>query len=106
MSQNRLLKLTAICAALVLMLANVGCQTSGGSVRLGYDAIDHSQLTSSEIGLILKNAEAAANKETSLLRVDASGEQRTCRMHIIVMNRYGKVIGRRSMDESLMESLW
>lgn len=100
MSNNRLFKGVATCAALVMVLAIAGCQNSGSRVRLGYDAFSDPQLTDAEVLLILNHAEEAANKEPSLLRVDASGEQRNCRMHIIVMDRFGKVIGRRSMDDA------
>ena len=100
MLQNRLIKGTLTCAAMVMMLATVGCHTTWHNDRQAYDTFSDPQLTVTDVQLILTHAEAAANTEPSLLRVDALGVQRTCKMHIIVMNRLGHVIGRRSMDDA------
>jgi uncharacterized protein GlcG (DUF336 family) len=58
------------------------------------------ELTDADVATILDQAEAAAKSQTSLLRVNSAGEKQTCRMHIIVMNRNGRTIGRRSMDDA------
>jgi len=50
--------------------------------------------------MILNQAQAAAKRETSLLRVNAAGTPRTCRMHIIVVDRFGRISGRRSMPDA------
>ena len=100
MLQNLLIKGTLTCTAMVMMLATVGCHTTWHHDRQAYDTFSDSHLTVTDVQLILTHAEAAANTEPSLLRVDALGVQRTCKMHIIVMNRLGYVIGRRSMDDA------
>jgi len=58
------------------------------------------ELTDSDVKLILSQAEAAANSQASLLRVNADGVKQTCRMHIIVMNRNANTKGRRSMEDA------
>ena len=67
-------------------------------VNLGYDA--GAPLTADEVASILANAEAAAAKEPSLLRVNGEGKQQPTRMHIVVVDRSGSVIGRTSMDDA------
>ena len=57
-------------------------------------------LTAAEVAQILDQGEAAAAKETSLVRVDADGKPQTTRMHIFVVDTRGKVIGRRSMEDA------
>lgn len=88
--------LTGLFAAALITLAG-GCKSAQG-VDLGYDA--GTPLSDAEIAFILDNAEQAAAKEGSLLRVNAEGKQQTTRMHIIVVDRAGEVIGRRSMDDA------
>jgi uncharacterized protein GlcG (DUF336 family) len=88
--------LTGFFSAVLITLAS-GCQSSQG-VDLGYDA--DSALSAEEIQAILDNAEAAAEKEASLLRVNGKGEQQMTRMHIIVVDRSGAVVGRTSMDDA------
>lgn len=82
-------------AALITLMS--GCKTAQG-VDLGYDA--GAALSPEKIAYILDNAEAAAAKEGSLLRVNGEGKQQMTRMHIIVVDRAGSVIGRRSMDDA------
>lgn len=79
------------------LITLIGCK-SGQGVDLGYDA--DLSLSAAEVTLILDKAEAAAAKEQSLLRVDAEGKTQMTRMHIIVVDRSGKVLGRRSMDDA------
>jgi len=78
------------------MITFTGCKSQG--VDLGYDA--DAALTQDEVTAILHNAEMAAEKEPSLLRVNGEGETQMTRMHIIVVDRAGKVIGRTSMDDA------
>ena len=94
------MKISAIVTGLVMLsvvaLAG-GCKSSQG-VDLGYDA--GPALSAAKIAAILDNAQAAAEKEGSLLRVNAQGKQQMTRMHIIVVDRSGAVIGRRSMEDA------
>jgi uncharacterized protein GlcG (DUF336 family) len=62
-------------------------------------------LSQAEVTKILDQAEAAAKKEESLVRVDASGKKMTTRMHVMVTDRNGKVIGRRSMPDAWYGSI-
>ncbi len=85
-------------AALILAMAlTVGCQSQ--AVKLGYETGPQS-LDKAEIAHILNQAERAAAAEPSLVRVNAEGQTQTTRMHIIVVDRTGKVIGRRSMADA------
>lgn len=63
------------------------------------------QLTNQEVKTILAQAQAAAGKEPSLLRVNAAGGVLPTRMHIIVVNRDGRVIGQNSMEDAWMGSI-
>ncbi|HKC23118.1 MAG TPA: heme-binding protein [Thermoanaerobaculia bacterium] len=58
-----------------------------------------------EVTKVLDQAELAAKKEESLVRVDATGAKRTTRMHIMVVDRAGKVVGRRSMPDAWVGSI-
>ncbi len=100
MRHDRIIKGTVLCMAVMVGLAIGGCQSSGGRVRLGYDVFADPQLNDVDVQQILDQAEAAAKTEQSLLRVDAAGTPQTCQMHIIVMDRFGRVIGRRSMPDA------
>lgn len=77
----------------------VGCWAKRG-VDLGYELGAGLSLTEQEIETILDQGEAAANQEQSLLRVDEMGQTQTCRMHIILVDRYGCVIRSRSMVDA------
>ncbi len=100
MRHDRIVKGTVLCTAVILGLAIGGCQTSGGRVQLGYEVFADPQLTDMDVQQILDQAEAAAKTEQSLLRVDAAGAPQTCRMHMIVVDRFGHIIGRRSMPDA------
>lgn len=76
----------------------VGC--AGPRLNLGYEVDRSVALSDAEVSRILDQAEAAAEREKSLLRVGEDGEALTVRMHIIVMDRCGKIVGRRSMDDA------
>lgn len=97
---DRIVKGMVLCTAVIFGLTIGGCHNSGGRIWLGYDVFGDPQLTGVDVQQILDQAEAAAKTEQSLLRVDAAGTGQTCRMHIIVMDRFGHVIGRRSMPDA------
>jgi uncharacterized protein GlcG (DUF336 family) len=63
------------------------------------------QLTSEDISKILDQAEAAAKKENSLLRVSAKGKPQTTKMHIVVADRSGRCVGQRSMPDAWVGSI-
>ena len=79
------------------LIAFTGCK-SGQGVDLGYD--EGTPLSAAEVDFILANAQEQAAKEPSLLRVDGEGKQLPTRMHIVVVDRAGNVIGRTSMDDA------
>jgi uncharacterized protein GlcG (DUF336 family) len=90
--------LPALAAAIGLGLA--GCTAT----KPGVDPNAH-KLTDADVKIILDQAEAAAGAQPSLLRVNAAGEKQTTRMHIIVMNRGARTLGRRSMADAWHGSL-
>ncbi len=84
---------------LALLATITGCASmQGHTVDLGY--VTTAALTPTEVTLVLTQGETAAWKENSLLRVDADGNTKPTRMHIIVVDRHGKVVGRRSMEDA------
>ncbi|MFN3168718.1 MAG: GlcG/HbpS family heme-binding protein [Phycisphaeraceae bacterium] len=89
----------SIAAFMLACVALVGGCQHGQGVDLGYEAGELS-LSEAEVARILDKAEEAAGKEASLLRVDAQGKTQMTRMHIIVVDRAGAVIGRRSMADA------
>jgi len=91
-----------MCAAVVIGAGVLGgCQGHRpGGVSLGYDLADQPRLSEAEVRDILDQAERAARQEPSLLRRDGQGGKLTTRMHIIVVDRRGAVLGRRSMDDA------
>src|SRR5262245_62662397 len=94
MSRNRIAKIAA--AAVVVTLA----------VGLGVAAsMPAASLNSDEITRILDQAEAAAKKEESLLRVNAEGKKQATRMHIVVVDRGGRLVGQRSMADAWVGSI-
>lgn len=62
-------------------------------------------LGADEISKILDQAEQAAKKEESLLRVNAEGKKQPTRMHIVVVDRGGRVVGQRSMADAWVGSI-
>lgn len=100
MRHTRIIKSTALCAAVMFAIILTGCKTTGGRVSLGYDVFSDPQLTDADVEMILNQAQAAAKRETSLLRVNAAGTPQTCQMHIIVVDRFGRISGRRSMPDA------
>src|SRR6185436_12883592 len=64
-----------------------------------------SSLDAGEITKILDQAEAQAKKEESLLRVNAEGKKQPTRMHIVVVDRGGRLVGQRSMADAWVGSI-
>lgn len=93
---HRTLSIAMLSLALIMLAG--GCKTGQG-VNLGYDSGEVA-LSKADIQQILDNAEAAAAKEQSLLRVNGQGQPQMTRMHIIVVDRSGAVVGRRSMADA------
>jgi uncharacterized protein GlcG (DUF336 family) len=62
-------------------------------------------LTADEITRILDQAEAQAKKEESLLRVNAEGKKQPTRMHIVVVDRGGRLVGQRSQADAWVGSI-
>jgi len=62
-------------------------------------------LSADEITRILEQAEAQAKKEESLLRVNAEGKKQPTKMHIVVVDRGGRVVGQRSMADAWVGSI-
>jgi uncharacterized protein GlcG (DUF336 family) len=88
--------LTVVIAA---ALALGGCAAKSQKMDLGYKP-DGPMLSQPEAQKVLKRAKKAALDEDSLLRVNQKGETQHTRMHIIVVDRTGKVIARHSMDDA------
>jgi uncharacterized protein GlcG (DUF336 family) len=86
----------------LLALASVtlisGCHGKQ-AVDLGYET-SAIALSDAEVARILDQAVKASGEESSLLRVNADGEAQSTRMHIIVVDRSGDIIGRRSMQDA------
>jgi len=92
--KSRLVKVVAVSAAVML--------AAGVFVAAKMPA---ASISSEEITRILDNAEAAAKKEESLLRVNAEGKKQPTRMHIVVVDRGGRLVGQRSMADAWVGSI-
>jgi uncharacterized protein GlcG (DUF336 family) len=62
-------------------------------------------LSECDVKKIIDQAFNAANAEDSLLRIDKSGKKTKTKMHVIVVNRGGKVVGQKSMDDAWVGSI-
>lgn len=62
-------------------------------------------LSDDDVQKILKQAVKAAEAEESLLRVNAKGEKQSTKMHIVVVDKRGKIIGRSSMGDAWLGSI-
>lgn len=96
---TRSLKIASLVAAAVVAVAGLGCQAASKTVSSA------PPIPAAEITKILDQAEAASKKVESLLRVDASGKKQTCRMHIMIVDRDGNVVGQRSMADAWVGSI-
>jgi glc operon protein GlcG len=95
---SRYRKSAGLGAVAVMALAVLGCQAGAGHSN-------SAPIPAQDIARILDQAEASARKVVSLLRVDASGKQQTCRMHIMIVDRDGEVVGQRSMPDAWVGSI-
>jgi len=94
MNRTRIAKIAA--AALGVALA----------VGLGVAAMTPApSLSADEITKILDQAEAQAKQEESLLRVNSEGKKQPTRMHIVVVDRGGRLVGQRSMADAWLGSI-
>ena len=66
----------------------------------------HHSLSTADVTKILEQAEAAANGEDSLLRVDKDGKKRPCKMHIVIVDRSGRIVGQRSQKDAWTGSIY
>ncbi len=87
-------------ALLALVFSAGGCNSA-----LYIPDVSGKGLSVAEVTKILDQAEAAAGKQPSLVRVDAKGKQQMTRMHIFVLDTCGQVIGRRSMADAWYGSI-
>lgn len=93
----------ALAAAVLSLLALAA--TVSRPVAPPAPAAPPSSIAPAVVNQVLDQAEAAARKEPSLLRVDAAGKQATTRMHIVIVDRSGRLIGQRSMDDAWVGSI-
>jgi uncharacterized protein GlcG (DUF336 family) len=90
-----------VTAALLLV-----CLTGGGChANMDFSFSPTGGLTHDEVQQVLNQAEAAANLQSSLVRVNEQGQKQTTRMHIIITNRDGHVIGQRDMLDAWVGSI-
>jgi uncharacterized protein GlcG (DUF336 family) len=90
-------RIARIAAVAVVAVAAAGLMAAAASPA--------HDLSSDEITKILDNAEGQAKKEESLLRVNAEGKKQPTRMHIVVVDRGGRVVGQRSMPDAWVGSI-
>jgi len=64
-----------------------------------------SSISDADVQKILDQAERQAKKEPSLLRVSADGKKQPTRMHVVVVDRGGRVAGQRSMPDAWLGSI-
>jgi len=97
--RNRHPSLVCVFASFIIIASSFtlgGCNT-GSSPGAGKAP----KLTDADIKMILDQAEAAAKATPSLVRANpVTGEKQMTRMHIMVCNRGGSVVGRRSMSDA------
>jgi uncharacterized protein GlcG (DUF336 family) len=86
-----------IVAAVVVLTASVGLFAAA--------KMPPASLSADEITRILEQAEQSAKKEESLLRVNAEGKKQMTRMHIVVVDRGGRLVGQRSMADAWVGSI-
>ena len=63
-------------------------------------------LSAADVTNIINQAKAAAGNEKSLLRVDKNGKKRNTRMHIVVVDRSGRIVGQRSHLDAWTGSIY
>jgi uncharacterized protein GlcG (DUF336 family) len=95
MNRNPRIVRTVLAAVVVIAAAGLFVAATLPPASLGAD----------DITKILDQAEQAAKKEESLLRVNAEGKKQPTRMHIVVVDRGGRVVGQRSMADAWVGSI-
>lgn len=88
-------KLIVAAAAAALVGVGVAASFAPGAASIAAEDVEK----------ILDQAEAQAKKEPSLLRVSADGKKQPTRMHIVVVDRGGRVVGQRSMADAWVGSI-
>ena len=88
--KNALLAAVAVAAALFTVAATSPAPSS---------------ISDADVQKVLDQAEQQAKKEPSLLRVDGAGKKQPTRMHIVVVDRGGRVVGQRSMPDAWLGSI-
>ena len=83
----------------------VACVAALGAGVLLALAPAPSSIADADVQKILDQAEQQAKKEPSLLRVSADGKKQPTRMHIVVVDRGGRVVGQRSMADAWLGSI-
>ena len=63
------------------------------------------KLLECDVKKIIVQALDAANAEDSLLRIDKKGKKTKTKMHVIVVDRGGRVVGQETMDDAWMGSI-
>jgi len=87
-----------------LLVAGIGCLVAASPAVKG--SVAAAALAPDEITKILDNAEKESKRVNSLLRVNASGQAQSCRMHIVVVDRGGRIVGQRSMADAWVGSIY
>jgi uncharacterized protein GlcG (DUF336 family) len=95
MNRNPRIIRAALAAVLTVAVAGLVVAATRPAPSLGAE----------DITKILDQAEQAAKKEESLLRVNAEGKKQPTRMHIVVVDRGGRVVGQRSMADAWVGSI-
>jgi uncharacterized protein GlcG (DUF336 family) len=95
-----------LCVLGLLAVSLKGYHGPGGKWRLPVvEAQGGTSLSSAEITQILNQAEARANGTVSGLRNLTGQSNRTTKMHIAVVDRQGRILGIRSMNDAWEASL-
>ncbi len=96
---SRSLKLAGL-MAVVVGVVGVGCLVAASPASSAAPS-----LSADEVTKILEQAEASAKKVESGLRVDAAGKKQPTKMHIVVVDRGGRLVGQRSMADAWLGSV-
>jgi uncharacterized protein GlcG (DUF336 family) len=94
---NRHSRILRLAAAAVAVIAAAGIMIAA--------ARPAPTMAADDVDKVLDQAEAAAKKEESLLRVNGEGKKQKTKMHMVVVDRDGKVVGQRSMPDAWQGSI-
>ena len=92
-------------AALAVLPSTLLAQKAAAPAKPAAAKASGASLSPADVAKVLDQAEAAAKSEESLLRVDGSGAKQKTRMHIWIVDRNGKVVGKRSMPDAWVGSI-